>query len=339
MRIRTASLRVVAAAVWLSLLATALWIAPVDGDDAYAHSVMAVEQLKCWRHGVMWPRFHPDWNGGTGSFLPSVYAPLTLTAEGVACWLTGEGSRAVSLVLLGGLLGGALLLWSALRTRGIDGGVGWLVAAYPLAAVLARATTTETMALAFAAPALVLALPPGPRSARQGLALGAAVALTAGCQVGMVLMTGLVLVAAWSISAHAWRKGLLTAAWFGSGALAGGLFWWPTVHDISWMARDLLARGEYDWRTHHVFSLASNEELGLFLVACFFAVVLAGLAIAWSARGRRELRPLLAAVAWALVLATPLSFPLWSAARFMAGLQFPWRFLGPATVLCLAGAA
>lgn len=337
---RFRKLRAIMVLIWIGGLAVLLWMSPVAGDDAYAHSVMAVEQLKCWRHGVLWPRFHPDWNGGTGSFLPSVYAPLTLTAEGAACWLTGEGSRAVGVVLVGGLLAGAVLLWASLRSRGIDGGFGWVVAAYPVAAVLARATTTEVMALAFAGPVLVLGLPPGPRTRYQGVALALAVALASGCQVGMVLMTGLVLVAAWLVSRYAWkRQSLGTAAWFGSGVLVGGILWWPTIHDFAWMAKEALLHGEYDWRSHHVLAVSGNAELGPVLLACCVSLLAAAIMICVSARNREERWPVVAGVGWALALATPLSFPLWRTAHLMAGLQFPWRFLGPATILCLAGAA
>ncbi len=340
MTVGGAWLRTLAVVAWCALLSGVVWILPVDGDDAYAHSVMAVEQVKCWREGEIWPRFHPDWNGETGSFLPSVYAPLTLAAEGVVCSVLGEGTRTVGVVLVGSLLVGALLLAVSLRIRELDGGLAWVVAAYPLAAVMARATTTEVMALAFAGSAIVLGLPPGPRTRSQGVALAVAVALVSGCQVGMVLMIALVLAAAWLVTLRMPGPGVLwSAGWFGTGVLVGGLFWWPTVHDFSWMAREALLRGEYDWRTHNVLTVASNAELGPFVLATFVSLLAVLVVIVGERRRRGGRGPILAGMTWALFLATPLAFPVWKLLPPMAALQFPWRFLGPATVLALVGTA
>ncbi|NOZ95753.1 MAG: hypothetical protein GXP47_13595 [Acidobacteria bacterium] len=337
MSVRRRWLPAAAVVLWCVLLAGILWNWPVDGDDAYHHSVLAVEQVKCWQQGVIWPRFHPDWNGGTGSFLPSVYAPLTLAAEGLACMVAGDGTRAVGLVLAGSLLAGALLLWWALRTRGLGGGLAWVAAAYPLAAILARSTTTEMMALAFAGPALVLGLPPGPRTRSQGVALAAAVALILGCQVGMALMVALVLAAAWIATLwHSWSAALRAAGWFSAGILAGGLFWWPTVHDFAWMARGVLVRGEYDWRTHHVLALSANAELGPLLLGVFVSLLVVLIVLGRTPVGKGvSKRAVLGGMAAALFLATPLSMPVWKLAAPMAALQFPWRFLGPATLLAL----
>ncbi len=328
---------------WCGLLAVALWFRPPAGDDAYHHAVLSVEQVKCWNGGVAWPRFHPDWNGATGTFAPSIYAPLVLAIQGGACALAGEGSRAVGLALVAGLAAGALLLWAALRSRGLEGGGLWAVAAYPLAAVLARATTTEVWALAFMAPVLVLALPLGPSTRGQGLAVATGVAALAGCQVGGLLMLAWVLTAAWLAAGPArWRKGLGTAAWVVGGALLGGPLWWPVIREGRGLATEALVGGQYDWRTHHALAAGANAELGPVLLAVFLG--LAGVLLLWFPGSRngtpRALdRGVPAALGAALVLATPLSAPVWRALPGMEGLQFPWRFLGPATVVAVLLAA
>jgi len=325
--------------LWYLALGGLLWTWPVAGDDAYAHSVMAVEQAGCWRQGVVWPRFHPDWNGGTGSFLPSVYAPLTLAAEGAACIVAGEGTRAVGLVLVVSLLTGALLLDASLKTRGLQGGGAWAVTAYPLTAILARATTTELMALALAGPVLVLGAPPGPRSRRQGVALAGALALVSGCQMGMVLMLGLVLGAAWLVELRSqWREGVGTALWLGAGLAAGGVFWWPAIRGFRWMDRGALLGGQYDWRSHHALALGSNGELGPVLLAVFISLVAAAVWLGVGGGERRGWISLLAGLAACLWLATPLAAPVWHLLPGLESLQFPWRFLGPASILALAGA-
>lgn len=323
------------ALTWWAVLVGLFWISPPAGDDAYHHAILAVEQAGCWKEGVIWPRYHPDWNDGTGSFLPTVYAPLAVAVDGAFALAVGEGSRALGVALAFGLAAGTWLLVGGNRSVGWI----WLVAAYPLAAVVARATVTEIWALALVVPVVRFGLPPGPRTRTQGIALALAVAVLPGFQVGAALMLAWVLAAGWLVggSGPLWRRGLPTAAWVLAGFAAGGLLWLPTVMDMRWMARDRLLAGEYSWSGHWATSVAGNVELGpAFLAAWIGLLVLLVVAAVAGLRQVSERRSALtAALAVCLMLSTPLSVVLWRVIPLMPPLQFPWRFLGPATVVAI----
>ncbi len=70
--------------LWLLpiVLAVVFWWFPPRGDDAYYHSVGAVEQVRAWQEGAVFPGYHRGWNGGTGSFAPTVYAPIPMAIQG-----------------------------------------------------------------------------------------------------------------------------------------------------------------------------------------------------------------------------------------------------------------
>ncbi len=326
----------------LAVLALVLWRWPPAGDDAYHHSILGVEQVRAWSQGAWWPRFQPDWNGGTGSFVAAVYSPLVLAVDGALTAAVGEGSRALGLSLVLALLTG----WLVFRRLGRQEERGrawlWLVAAYPVATVLARASASEAWALAGAAGVLLLGLPPGPRDQREGLVLAVLTAVTAGCQVSMLIQLAWVLAAGWVAAGLGPRLRAATraAGWVLAGIVAGGVFWWPLARELRFLAHERLVGGPYyDWHEHFVVSLAGNRGLGPVLLACgigLIGVVLVALAggALRSARGRA----LAGAATAGLVLATPLAAPLWHLPG-MAGLQFPWRFLGPATVAAVALAA
>ncbi len=321
--------------MWLLpvVLAAVLWRFPPRGDDAYYHSVSAVEEVRAWDEGAVLPRYHRGWNGGTGSFAPAVYAPIPLAIQGGLAWLVGDGQRAVGLSLAFALLTAAVLL--SLATG--RGEAALLVATpYVLAAAVTRATTTEAWALAGAAVVLALGMPGKTITVRRGLGLAAGVILVVGSQVGMMLEVGVLLATGWLTWKVASRKpfplffkvGLKTVAWASAGLLTGALFWLPLLIDGQNLALGELVEGPFDWRRNF---LPGSSELTVFF--SITAVCLAATVFVVLLRGDGDNRiPQAIAASAALLLTVGLSTPLW----FLPGmniLQFPWRFLGPATLL------
>jgi hypothetical protein len=326
-------------ALWLlpGLLAVLFWWLPPRGDDAYYHAAGAVEQLRAWDEGAVLPRHHRGWNGGTGSFAPTIYSPIPLAVQGGLARLVGDGQRAVGLSLALALLASAAFLAAAARQ---PGAVVLVATPYLLAVALSRATTTEAWALAGAALVLARGLPPGVGSRRGGFALVAGVALVAGSQVGMLLQAGWLLGAAWLT---AWVQeqrggvrepgdrppaGLRTFLWAASGLLAASLLWLPALLDRHNLALGELVAGPLDWRSNF---LPATPGLGLPLTAVAIALGAVALVVATRGEGRGRW-PLVAAALTALALNLEASAPLWRLAG-MGFLQFPWRFLGPATIV------
>jgi hypothetical protein len=319
------------------------WSYPPDGDDAYHHAMSAVEQVRAWSEGATYPRYHRGWNGGTGSFAPTIYSPIPLSVQGGFAWMLGDGRRAVGVSLAVALLVTAvsLVLWSREPIAAVI-----VLAPHVLAVSLARSTTTEAWSLAAAATVLALAMPGTELTRRRGLGLAAGVFLAAGCQVGILLQLSWVLGAAWAAALVIGRRGVGggtaeasraladVASWGLAGLVAAAVLWLPAVVDARHLAVADLTSGPLDWRRNF---LPDGSELGLLLTAT--AASLLGVALIVMARGERFTRgPHAVALVTGVVLATPLAAPLWHLPK-MGILQFPWRFLGPTTLVAVLAAA
>jgi hypothetical protein len=334
-----------AATLWLVplVLAAVFWFWPPRGDDSYHHSINAVEQVRAWREGASFPRYHRAWNGGTGTFVPTVYSPIPLSIQGALAWLIGDGQRAVGFSLAVALLVSGIALT---RFSGTFSAIVVLVAPYILSLACSRSTTTEAWSMAGAAVVLPLALPPASLSTRRCLALALGVLLVAGCQVGVLLQLGWLLAVAWAVSlfigAKESRDALVSRArrlarvlgWASAGLFAGAVLWFPAVVDAQNLAIRDLVTGSYDWRQNF---LPATAGMGLFLtVAAGSLLVIAGL-VAMHGEGAHRFVLAVTVVA-GVVLSTPLSTPLWHLPK-MEILQFPWRFLGPATLVAALAVA
>jgi hypothetical protein len=325
------------------ILAAVFWFRPPRGDDSYHHTINAVEQARAWREGAVFPRYHRGWNGGTGTFVPTIYSPAPLAVQGGLAWLLGDGQRAVGISLAVALLAtaAALVGWSGLPVA------TWvLLAPYLLAVVLSRSTTTEAWALAGAAMVLPLAMPPAPMTRWRDLGLATGVIMVAGCQVGMLLQLGWLLGVAWAVRlVQSWREsngeiardlhGLAgVAGWGAAGLATAGILWLPAVVDSRHLALSELTSGPLHWNNNF---LPDNTELGLLLTATAVSLAVIGLLVAVGGEPTTRL-PFAAAVAAGVFLSTPLSTPLWHLPK-MENLQFPWRALGPATLAAVLALA
>ena len=332
--------------LWLVplLLAVVFWYWPPRGDDAYHHTMNAVEQVRAWHEGASFPRYHRGWNGGTGTFVPTIYSPVPLAIQGGLAWLIGEGQRAIGVSLALALLvtGIGLVRWSGSSTA-----IVVLVAPYIMSLSTGRSTTTEAWSMAGAAIVLSLALPPAALSRRRGLALALGVMLVAGCQVGVLLQLGWLLTVAWTVNllagtkepssmrAEQARRLASVSGWAATGLLAAAVLWLPAVMDARHLAVRELVSGSYDWRENF---LPDTVGMGLFLTATGASLLVVAVLVVLRGESPGRLS-LAAAIATGVVLSTPLSAPLWHLPK-MENLQFPWRFLGPATlaaVLAVAG--
>src|SRR5205085_7223083 len=67
------------------------------------------------------------------------------------------------------------------------------------------------------------------------------------------------------------------------------------------------------------------------LLALTLATIIPPVVLFYSSRSRsdrQELRPLIAVASAAILIATPLSLPLWNNLPVLGRIQFPWRYLG-----------
>jgi hypothetical protein len=162
----------------------------------------------------------------------------------------------------------------------------------------------------------------------------------------MLLQLGWLLGAAWTVRLVLSRResaenmacdihGLAGAAsWGAVGLAAAGILWLPPVVDSPHLALEELTGGPLHWDNNF---LPDGSELGLLLTAIAVSLAVIGLVVVVC--GERATRlPLAAAVALGVFLVTPLSAPLWHLPK-MENLQFPWRTLGPTTLIAVLALA
>jgi len=328
-------------ALWLVplVLAAVFWFWPPRGRDSYHHTINAVEQARAWREGALLPRYHRGWNGGTGTFAPTIYSPVPLFVQGGLAQILGDGRRAVGISLAAAFLAMAAVLKGWSRD---PAAVMVILTPYVLAVALLRSTTTEAWALVGAAAVLPLAMPPTRVTRRRGFGLAIGVFWVAGCQVGMLLQIAWLLGAAWTVSllqtptvstdraAGGPLELARTAAWGVVGLCVAAALWLPAVVDARHLAIRDLVDGPLDWRNNF---LPDGSALGVLLTATALSLAIVALIVIRRGVGSNRL-PLAVAVLVGVALATPLSTPLWHLSK-MENLQYPWRFLGPSTLIAV----
>ena len=318
-----------------------LLVGPPGGDDAYYHAMNAQQHGWCWRHGVLHPRWYPGLNAGLGGPEPRTraLAPLALHAALAVALDDAVAAIALASALIPPLAG--LVMFLAVRRRvagsepAVLAGIAWAMAPYLLLAVHPRASLQEAWALvllpavlaAFLAPAPGAGAPPATRALLLGLLIATHLLVAA--------MAGAVLLAAVASS----PRRLLAAARDTVLALAVAAFsWLPSVMALRYLASDAWVGGWVDWRRRFVLGAGDPDpELAWQMLLVFVAVVAAAGLLAAVERGVP--RALAAGALAAALFATPLSRPAWELVPGFAFLQFPWRWLAPATCLVALAAA
>jgi hypothetical protein len=116
--------------------------------------------------------------------------------------------------------------------------------------------------------------------------------------------------------------------------LSAAVLWVPLLLDGKNLALDELVAGPFDWRQNFLPGTSQLTALHSVTAACLAVVILIVLL-----RGSESSRlPPSIAAATALILTVGVSTPIWRLPG-MDVLQFPWRFLGPATVLVVMAMA
>ncbi len=318
-----------------------LLLGPPGGDDAYYHAMYALEHARCWLGGVPFPAWYPDLNGGLGGPEPRARPQIPLALHAAFALVLGDAVAATSLATAVIPVVAGLLMLTVARRRCCSPGacllaaVAWCASPYLLVSLHERAALQEAWAVALLPWLFDALLPPAPASRRQVLRGGVALAVVLATQLLVAFMAGLVVVVAHAIARGRRPARLATAGGLGLGLAAAS--WVPNVLGLRRLQGEVFESGWFDWR--HRFLLSASDpaaalNLHLTLVAAALVVSATLLVIA---RGRTGA---LGAGALACVaLATPLAAPLWAAAPGFALLQFPWRWLGPASALAVLALA
>ncbi len=319
-----------------------LLVGAPGGDDAYYHAMYAQQEARCWLGGVPFPRWYPDLNGGLGSPEPRPRPLLPMVFHGFLALLLGDAVAAISVASAIIPAGAGLVMFVAARKRGAARGaaslaaVVWAASPYLMISIHERVALQEAWACVLLPWVLTAMLPPWPRTRGEVWRGGAAFALLLSTQLLFAYMTGLVIAAAHIVSG---RRQLLRVAAAGVVGLGlAAVSWWPNVASLGRVQGERFAAGWFDWRTRFLFAGgAADPTLNGHMVLVLLAA--AGLAGVLLAAGPATSRALALGGLALAALATPLGFPAFAVLPGFPLLQFPWRWLGPASCLVTLGLA
>lgn len=294
------------------------------GWDIYVHLLWPQQVMRCLSQGQL-PYWLPDLNAGFGSPGIRLYSPAGPFLTGVLGLLLGNVERALRLLWFLTLVALVLVARRWHRERPPGWALLWVVSPVVFVTLLYRAASSEFLAMPLALWLLETALAARPATRLEAL-LWAALWLVHG---PTFLMTAL-LAAAASLAHRPWvhtlarrvlpmLAGLALTAWH----------WLPFAAEMRWVVfQEEFTGGRFTALSNFLFFPTAHDPAAVRR--------LEWLSVAWAAGalvsfGTQRLRAGL--VLLCIFLATPLSYYLWVLLPPLGYLQFPWRFLSPASVL------
>ena len=345
---------------WLLALVPLLRHGLCEGHDWLLEVVRVAQYRAALLEGSFPPSWADDLYGGYGSPIFVFYAPLFVALSSFASWVAGSLTSGMAWVLgLASGLGGASIYLLARqilaeeKPRVAEAGARLATAFFVLSPYLLgnrdlRNAHAEFLALQLA-PVALLGLTLALRRNVYGpplLTLGLALVVLAHNLTALVVLTFLLLGCslAWidrRSKAEAVRADslptLLSALSLALTATA--FFWIPALHYGSWMRREELLKGKFDFHNQfpplqQFFGLEEFFGVGplpilLLAVAGFF-----GLRSPTDDPLRRCVERALIALGLVFIFLThPMSTFVWEQMPFLPLFQFPWRWAGPLTLV------
>lgn len=352
-----------AVALMLPALSVLAYRALPRGGDLLLHYYRTVALDATLRRGLLYTRWMPDLVYGYGYPLFHFYAPLSSYLS-EAIHLAGA-SFPLSMRLMSALTLAALGLGTYLWARDLLGSAraGWVAVAaavyapFVLSTPLARGSLSDGLALALLPFAFwgLCRLAQRPTIPRLAVAALLVAALLLSHNVTALVSYPVLALYGFAVTGKTRRRGPVLVV----GALLLGLalsafFWLPALADRGWTRLDLfIAEAEYDYRANfsspgQLLRWPVPAETGLMnppgpYHANPVVLVLGAIGVAWAWRVRLQARAALTLL-WAaglglLFLNLPQSAWLWERIPLLPVIQFPFRLLGPASILLAAPAA
>ena len=333
-------------------------------NDGEQHVYRTLEVMANWQAGVPYARWAPDVYHGFGSAVFNYYSPLIYYLAGAYAWLGGGPVAGVKFVMILAAYLGAAGMY--VLVRGLWGSPAGLAGAavFSLSPYLvyidpvARCDVSELLALAIV-PWLLWAF-------RRVLLDGGAPhqAFAAAALAALVFAHNLV-----ALVFFAWLLGWLAVIWLDArreetgvslaqvvrralppimvGVGLAACLWLPAVLERNAVRLSDATVGYLDFRRAFVpwevlfrpASVIVTPELQLGVPEWVVAVL--GMLSLFFVRERRTLVAWLAlSIVLMIGLMLPAALPVWETVPLLSFLQFPWRLLAPAMVVCalLAGA-
>jgi uncharacterized membrane protein (UPF0136 family) len=335
---------------------TLIWGMP-SARDLSNHFRFALPFYDSIRAGHFYPGWLAESNSGYGDasfrfYPPALYYLLALARMLTGSWFAATVLTANLLSMLGGL---GVYFWARSIGSGrfaIWAGILFAVAPYHLnqffqSFMLAEFAGTAVLAFAFAFTERVC------RHRRPRDVAGLAAAY------GLLVLTHLPLAVIGSIALFTYAifrldsaKRLATLACLSLsmmiGLLASASYWTTMLFELNWIRADnVMPDPSVDYRQNFVLATFSPDYLNVWWMNILLLVTAAmfwpALALLWrSARtaaathgeNRKSLQALFAVFLLAIIMATPVSRPLWNALKFLQQTQFPWRWFAIISLVC-----
>jgi hypothetical protein len=313
------------------------------GTDLYVHVLWPWQVMRCLHTGSL-PVWLPDLNAEFGSPGIGLYSPLGPSVCGVLGLILGTGGRGVRAALALAALAVILVAPGRNRWSRLTTGVAVLLSPALLTEFFGRFPVSQLLSVPLAWLLLENAAERRWRWDRDGVLFALLWLVHAPTAMMVALLSGFAVFAVrleprgWSEDHGAgWIRGWLPGTWqLGiAGLVAAGLsvwHWWPLLSTApNFPLRSALTGGEH----HPLRNLigVSNPHLVEINTAMGWAAI--GLLVGLATSGAwRTNRGRLAVIA--VLLASLPSAPLWRYFEPLAWLQFPWRWMLPATLLATA---
>jgi hypothetical protein len=353
-RPRAAALAALSAATIACVLPLVCHASLPDGSDVSFHALAARSFAEALREGIAYPRWVGDANLGFGAPTFVIYPPLAFYLTALAGLATGgDALEAIRWVLVAGTAATAASFWLSTRDVATDAGAAagaalYLLLPYHVLDLYERFALAEYLAFAWLPP-LFWAV----RRLGRGFSWRAWFALAL-CYAGLTMTHALsaymvLLVLGPYAALVAWRarRWALLAEALAAGAVAlacCGVYLVPMAVERHTTNHAFQLVRQFDWRRN--FVLRDETQFGFLAdfikpwvtAASLAAAAVGGAAFALAHRqadaGREGALGL-----WAFALQVPVSAPLWALVPGLAVVQFPWRFVGFATLFAATGMA
>ena len=349
-RLVTLSACAAVAAVVLWPLSGLTWFEQHEGTRYFIRLVALARNLVAQGGHPTWI---PELAGGHGYPLFGFYSPGALYLALPFLWL-GPVAALKCVLFLATTLGAFGLYLLGERLHGPAGGV--IVAAlgvtapYALSDLFVRGDIAEYVAYFAAAWLLLVAVRTADRGARTAdlalLAIGYGLFIPLHT-VSALLYSGVLagLLVAMTIAQRQDPRALLRyGAAIVLGLVIAAWYWLPALAERGEVHQEVLREGYFDFHrsflTDPVFAPRRATEAPMYLGWPLLLGAALGLAASWVRKERRaETWALLALGAVLTVLTTAVTRPVWETVPLLSYTQFPWRLLGPASLVlaCAAG--
>jgi hypothetical protein len=336
---------------------TLVWGIP-SSRDLTNHFRFALPFYDSLRAGNFSPGWLAESNAGYGDasfrfYPPALYYLLAFTRMITGNWVAATLLTATLLFIMGGA---GVYLWAHLLGYGRN--AMWAGVLYTVAPYHLNQFFQSFMFAEFAGAAILpFVFAFAEKVCRQGRRRDvAALALS----YALLILTHLPLAIIGSIAlfVYAWLRLESTTRWATLGRLsasallglaASACYWTTILFEISWIRADNIDPDpSVDYRQNFVLSTFSPDYLNVwwmnFLLLATVAMFWPALTLWWkSARltvdqnlpsGRNALTALGVVALLTVIMATPVSRPIWNLIRPLQQTQFPWRWLSLTSIVC-----